>query len=120
MISGVRQRIATAVAAVLDPDDSTVRGYGVNLDAVEHPTVLVLVDSVEPPSVACPSDVAHVDVILVVPQREAGPADDALDALFDLVAPALDQVAAAYRGTAERVTYLESWPAYRIPVEVRT
>lgn len=120
MLAGVRATVAAAVSAVLDPADALVRPYGVELESVDvGALVLVLVDSVEPPSVACPSDIVHLDVIAVVPVREPGPADDALDALHDLVAAALDQLPAAYRGRTERVTYLDTWPAYKIPLEVR-
>lgn len=122
MIAGIRTRVAQVVDDALAPVDPTavVRPYGTNLDAVEAPTVLVIVDSVEPPSVACTTDVVHLDVLVIGYAREAGPADDQLDTLFDVVAPALDSLPSALRGRAERVTYLDTWPCYRIPVEVRT
>lgn len=119
-LQGIRSALAAHVAAAL-PADTVTRPYGVNLDSIDHPTVLVFVDSIDPPSVACPADVAHVDVLVVTHLREPGTADDALDALFDLAAPAADAFPGTVkRGTAERVTYLDTWPAYRIPLEVST
>lgn len=118
-LAWTRNKISTAIVDVV-PVDTVVRPYGVNLDAIETPTVLVYVTEVDPPSVACPSDVAHIDVLLISPLREPGIADDLLDNMHDLIAPALSAVRGVARGTSERTAYLDTWPAYRIPLEVRT
>jgi hypothetical protein len=121
-LESARHKVAariTEVAAAGVPD-LVVRPYGINLDAVESPLVLVYVTEVDPPSVACPTDVAHIDVLIVSPIREPGVGDDLLDDLHDLIAPALSRVGGVARGTSERTAYLDTWPAYRIPLEVRT
>jgi hypothetical protein len=118
-VTGVRATIATALAGVVPPG-TTVRAYPLALDAVEAPLVMVGIVGIDPPGTACPADAVDVEVLLVAPTREPGTADDHLDALFDLATPALDALPSVTRGTAERVTYLDTWPAYRIPLEYST
>lgn len=118
-MSGVRAVIAQALAAVA-PAGAVVRAYPLALEAVETAVVMVGIVSVDPPGVACASDAIACEVLAVVPTREPGTADDHLDALLDLLTPALDALPSVTRGTTERVTYLDTWPAYRIPLEYVT
>jgi hypothetical protein len=118
-VTGVRATIAAALTAAA-PQGATVRAYPLALEAVEAPVLMVGIVSVDPPGVACPADSVAAEVLLVVPTREPGTADDHLDALLDLVTPALDALPSVTRGSAERVSYLDTWPAYRIPLEYVT
>jgi hypothetical protein len=118
-VSGVRAHLAQVLAAAV-PAGAVVRAYPLALDAVEATTLLVGIVAVDPPGIACPSDAVTCEVLAVVPTREPGTADDDLDTLLDLLTPALDALGNVTRGTTERVTYLDTWPAYRIPLEYVT
>jgi hypothetical protein len=116
-IVGVRAAVLAAALSKL-PTDTVGLPYGTNLSAVETTLVMVVIDRIEPMSIACSADTAHVDVWLVSHLREPGVADDDLDALHDLTAAGLDTLPHGRRGTTERTVYLDTWPAYRIPMEV--
>jgi hypothetical protein len=117
-VKQARHDLATALETVLPPP-AVVKAYGVNIDAIEQATAFVIVTGIDPPSIACPTDRTQIDVLLVSHVREPGTGDDLLDDLFETARVALDALPRTVRGTAERVTYLESWPAYRIPLEIQ-
>jgi hypothetical protein len=116
-IVGVRDAVLTAALSRL-PSDTVGLPYGINLQSVESTLLMVVIDRIEPMSLACPADAAHLDVWIVSHLREPGTADDDLDALHDLTAAGLDTLPHGKRGTTERTAYLDTWPAYRIPMEV--
>lgn len=117
MIAAVRAQLAAVLAGELA--DADVIPYGVELDAIEADTVLVVIDAVRPPDVACPTDTVEATIVAVVPTRAPGLADDDLDALHDRVTDALDPLPGLRRVRSTRGRYQESWPAYLLQIEVR-
>jgi hypothetical protein len=107
----------TDIGELLMLPDVTVVPFSRNVDAPDRRTVIVEVDTVTPASTACPGVVVDLAVWLITPYTDPGPADDDLDAFLGDVVTVLD-LAGVNWTTAKRGVWGESYPAYRMTVEV--
>jgi hypothetical protein len=112
-VTGTRARVAAALA----PAFVHVIAYPRDVDQVQDPTAVVVVESVDPPSVACPAPVVTLSVWVVTPLTEPGPADDAADTLLDAALSALTGAGITWT-TAERAVWRDRNPAYRVTIEI--
>lgn len=97
--------------------DARVIGYAKSVDNIarDQSVVMVYREQVVP----SPLESARVDTIAVwcaVPQTDPATADDALDALLDRVLSVIDSddLPALIWSDAERGTFDDTWPAYKI------
>lgn len=84
------------------------------LDNVPAPTVLVGVERVTQGTVPYSTRTPNLELIVTVPTVDPDAQDDALDDFLDDVLDALAAVGDLTWSNADRATYLDAFPAYRI------
>ena len=112
-IAGARARVAAALAGTF----TTVVDHPRDVDQVQAHTAVVVLERVEPQSVACPAPVATLSVWVITPYTDPGTSDDDLDALLDRTLAALTAAAITWT-QADRATWRDRSPAYRVTIEL--
>ena len=114
---GARDGIAAGLVRLLG-DEVTVYGFPRIIDQPTKPTVVLLIDGVRSPDVACAVPIVELIAWAVTPLTEPGPADDALDTLLGDVLTALDALGIAWT-RADHGVWNTTHPAYKIALETR-
>jgi len=106
------------VADVVEATGFRVIPAPVDLDAVTAPTVVLYREKVEPSPAALGKRLSTLAVWVLDPRQDPRAAEDPLDASLDDVLAALDSDASLAWAEAERGTYADKWPAYRITLTI--
>lgn len=118
-----RQDIIELLDPVL-PDEWDLYAYPATVDAIEAGHTVLLVDTWAEQAEPVRGLRTHtVTLVLVVPYVTSPDADDALDVAWDVLRPALDELAGAnliHWTDATRSTFVTTYPSLTIPVTMRT
>jgi hypothetical protein len=118
-----RQDLIDLLAPTL-PEGWDTYPYPATVDAIEPGTTVLLVDTYAEQAEPIRGLRAHtVTLVLVVPYTSSPDADDALDVAWDVLRPALDDLAGAsliHWTDATRATFAATYPAFTIPVTMKT
>lgn len=104
------------VAAVLAPLEWRTVAVPADLDAVTGPTLVVFREKVEPSTAALGVRLSTLAVWVLDPRQDPRAGEDLLDASLDAVLAVLDSDPALAWSDAERGTYADKWPAYRVTI----
>ena len=111
-VGNARVLTGAALAGVVEH----VIPYPRDVDQVQAATAVVVVESVDPPGVACPVPMVNLSVWVVTHLTDPGSADDVLDDLLDDVLAALTTAGITWT-KAERAVWRDRNPAYRVTIE---
>lgn len=115
-----REQVAAALANGL-PTNYRVIDHSDSLDRIEAREVVVMVyQNRLRPHLSSDRRMVDLDVWVLVPHLDPGPADDAADDALDVVTGALDAVPFATWTEAERGVFSESFHGYKITVTATT
>jgi hypothetical protein len=106
------------------PVDWDLYPYPATVDAIESGHTLVLVDTYAEQTEPIRGLRAHtITLVLAVPFTSSPEADDALDVAWDLLRPVLEDMAGSrliHWNDATRSTFDSTYPAFTIPVTMKT
>ena len=114
----------TYVADLLDDalngsgTDYRIVSAPVELDGMEIPTVVVYREEVRPSPVALGYLVSTVAVWVLVPQQDPRAAEDPLDDALSAILQVLDDDTSLTWTEAQRGTYADRWPSYKVTVTI--
>jgi hypothetical protein len=118
-----RQDLIDLLDPALPPEWDTY-SYPATIDAIESGATVLLVDTYAEQAEPVRGLRTHtVTLVLVVPYVSSPEADDALDVAWDVLRPALNELAGGFLihwTEATRSTFVATYPALSIPVTMKT